>query len=178
MNLTLSPKARQILATVAPILGTALGGPLGAAAGGLISQALGTTPGDSAAVEEKLAGATPDQLLALQKANNDFKVQMKQLGVQEEQLAYADTASARQREEAVKDWTPRVIACCVLAITLGLEGAMLLGFHRPTQIAPEILGRIFGTLDSATILILGYYFGSSAGARSSAESLAQIAKQP
>jgi hypothetical protein len=134
--------------------------------------------GPGTVTDAAMLSATPDQLTALKKVEDDFKAQIAALGVQEDQLKFADTASARLREETVKDWTPRVLAFAVVTVCLGLEGCMLLGAHFPTKIAPEILGRIMGTLDSATIIVLGYYFGSSAGARSSAETLGQIAKQP
>jgi hypothetical protein len=171
----LGSKALQVVATIAPTVATALGGPL---AGLAVSKLESIFGGPGTVTDAAMLSATPDQLTAMKKVEDDFKAQLASLGVQEDQLRFADTASARTREEVVKDWTPRVLAIGTLLITFGLEGLMLLGIHLPTQIAPELQGRIFGTLDSATILVLGYYFGSSAGARSSAETLAQIAKQP
>lgn len=168
-------EALQVLKAVAPTIATAWGGPVAGLAVAKVESVFG---GPGSVTDAALLNATPDQLTALKKVEDDFKEQIATLGVQVDQLQFADTASARQREEVVKDWTPRILALGTLAITFGLEGCMLLGVHLPTKIAPEILGRIFGTLDSATILVLGYYFGSSAGARSSAETLAQIAKQP
>jgi hypothetical protein len=44
---------------------------------------------------------------------------------------------------------------------------------QPKGIDGVVLGRILGTLDSALMLVLGYYFGSSAG---SAEKTAAINK--
>lgn len=168
----LGSKALQVVATVAPAIATAWGGPLA----GLAVQKLETVFGVGQVSDAALLNATPDQLAALKKQNDDFIAQMTALGVTEDQLRFADIASARAREIATKDWTPRVIGLAVLVITLGLEGCMLVGFHLPTQIAPELVGRILGTLDSATIIVLSYYFGSSAGARTSAETLGQIAR--
>lgn len=176
----------------APTLATMLGGPLAGTAVTALESAFGLAPGAGAdAITQVIqtSGMTPELIAKIRAADQQHAEAIKKAELDlvkinaDHEEAFAkigvdDRESARKREEIVKDWTPRIVAIGVLAITLGLEGSMLLGFHRPTQIAPEILGRIFGTLDSATIVILSYYFGSSAGARSSAESLAQIAKQP
>lgn len=171
----LGSDALQVIKAVAPTIATAWGGPV---AGLAVQKLEGVFGGPGSVTDAALLNATPDQIAAMKKAEDDFKLQIEALGVQLDALQFADTASARQREETVRDWTPRILAFGVVTVCLGLEGCMLLGAHFPTKIAPEILGRIMGTLDAAVILVLGYYFGSSAGARSSAESLAQIAKQP
>src|SRR5476649_2737233 len=97
--LSFGAQALQVLRTVAPTIALAVGGPFGPLAATALSAVLGTAPGDSKAAEAALLNATPDQLLALKKAENDFTVQMKTLEISGEQLAYTDTASARTREE-------------------------------------------------------------------------------
>jgi hypothetical protein len=161
-KMNLGQKALQVLRTVAPTVALAVGGPFGPIASAAISAVLGTPPGDDKAAEAALLTATPDQLLALKKAEDDFQVQMKQLGIQEEQLAYADTANARNREINVKDYTNRIIAYIVITLVLAAEGSMFF-VGQPTGVDGVVLGRILGTLDSALMLILSYYFGSSAG---------------
>jgi len=76
----------NFLKKIAPFLSTALsfGGPVGAIAGKAISAALGATvdvsnPQDLAAA---VAGATPEQVAAIQQAEQQFQVQMKQLDIQ------------------------------------------------------------------------------------------------
>jgi hypothetical protein len=169
-------KALDVLKTVAPTLATALGGPLAGAATGILIGKLGG--GDAKAAETAIASADPETLVKLQQIDADFKAKMEELGVQEEQLAYADTASAREREMAVKDWAPQILGYTVVALTLILEGAILMGWNGGSKVTGEVIGRILGTLDSATLLVLSYYFGSSVGARRSAAALADIAKQP
>jgi hypothetical protein len=175
---TWSKPALDVLKAVAPTVATALGGPLAGTATSMLLAKLGGDAKDAKAVEAALTAGDPATMLALHKLEDDFKAHMADVGVTLAQLAYADTASARAREMAVRDWTPRLIAWCVVALTFGLEGALILGWHRPSGIPGEVLGRILGTLDSALILVLGYYFGSSAGARASGDALAEIAKQP
>lgn len=122
-----------------------------------------------------VAGATPEQLQALKQADQDFAVKMQALGFQHveelEQLASADRANARAREIAVKDYTPRIIAGLVVVLCFSAE-AWVLTHGYPSNVAGELVGRILGTLDSALILVLSYYFGSSAGSDRKTEIIA------
>jgi hypothetical protein len=170
-------KALQILRTVAPTIALAVGGPFGPLAATALSAVLGTPPGDSKAAEAALLTATPDQLLALKKAEDDFTVQMRTLGIADEKLAYDDTASARAREVAVKDNTPRIIAYLVILLVLIAEGSMFF-VGQPKGMDGVVLGRILGTLDSALLLVLGYYFGSSAGSAKKDSTISDLAKTP
>ena len=173
--MNIGTKALQVLKTVAPMLGTAVGGPFGAIAGAAISAALGT-PGDDKATEAALLAATPDQLVALKKAEQDFQVRMRELEISEEKLSFDDAASARQREAAVKDHTPAILA---YSVTVGFFGvlAYMLHYGVPRQ-GGDVLLVMLGALGTAWTGITGYYFGSSVGARKSADALADIAKQP
>lgn len=177
--MNLGDKALQVLKTVAPLIGTAIGGPLGPLAGAAISAVLGTKPGDAAAASAALVNASPDQLLALKKADDDFAAQMKALDVQEEQLAYQDVASARSRQVSIKDWTPAVLA---YVVTLGFFGVLTYVMHYGVKIGQgqggEAVLILLGSLGTAWTAVVGYYFGSSVGARQSAETLGEIAKQP
>lgn len=169
-----SDKAKQVIATVAPILGTALGGPLGAAAGGLLAAALGTKLGDTSAAETALLTASPDTLAKLKQAELDFKAKMADLGVQEDQLQYADVASARQMQVATKDTTPRNLAYLVLGGTCLVIGAVLMGY---AKVDSALAGTVIGYLISECKSVLGFYFGSSAGSAAKDATLAELAKE-
>jgi hypothetical protein len=168
-----SDKARSVIAAVAPTLGIAIGGPFGALAGQLISKAVAPNakPGDSAAVEAALASATPETLLALKNADNELKEHMRQLDINEEQLAYADTDSARKREMAVKDSTPAVLAYVLVLGTLLLIGCTMFGL---TKVADVTTGTMIGYLISECKAALGYYFGSSVGSKDKDQTIAAV----
>ena len=168
---------KNIIKTVAPMLGTALGGPLGGLAGGLLSKALGSTdaagatvPATQKQIEAAILGGDPQTLLALKQAEADLQKHMADLGVQEDQLAYADRDSARKREETVKDWTPAMLAWLVVGLTVAGEGLMMF-YGTPKTVDPIVLGRVLGTWDSALMLVLGYYFGSSAGSAAKTDAI-------
>jgi len=130
-------KALQILQTVAPTVALAVGGPFGPLASAAISAALGTPKGDDKAAETALLTATPDQLLALTKENDAFKVQMENLKITEEGLVYADVANARAREVAVKDTTPQILAYGITAGFFGVLG-YLVAYGKP-QVGGDVV---------------------------------------
>lgn len=179
--MNLLKQAGQALATFAPTVATALGGPLAGVAITSLEKVFGIDPSVPAAdkrsaIEAGLVAATPDQIIALRKAEQDFQVQIKTLGISEEKLIYDDRAAARAREMAVKDNTPRILAYAVVALVVLAEGSLLL-FGQPKAVDGVVLGRVLGTLDAALMLVLSYYFGSSIGSKEKDSALAAIAKQ-
>lgn len=168
-------QALQVLRTVAPTLALAVGGPFGPLAAAAISAVLGKSAGDPKGMETALLTATPDQLLALKKAEQDFQVQMKTLEISEEKLTFDDDASARTREEVVKDNTPKVLA---YAVTVGFFGILgwLLYVGKPP--GGDVIMVMLGALGTAWTGIVSYYFGSSAGQDKQRQTLSDIAKQP
>jgi hypothetical protein len=171
--MSFSDKAKQVIATVAPLLGTALGGPLGAAAGGLLAKALGTPPGDDKAAEAVLLNASPETLAAIKKAEQDFQARMRELDIDEEKLSYDDTANARAREIATRDTTPKYMA---YLITLGFFGVLgyLLAYGKPQQ-GGDVMLVLVGSLGTAWTGIVAYYFGSSAGSAAKTDAINKIA---
>lgn len=174
--MNIGQKALQVLKTVAPLLGTAIGGPFGAMAGAAVSAAIGTSTGDDKATESALLAASPEALVALKKADQDFEAKMAELGINREKLAYDDTANARAREIAVKDSTPRVLAYgTTVGFFLSLLGLNLMPI--PAENRATIYSMV-GSLGTVWILVMGYYFGSSRGSDDKSKVLADIAKSP
>ncbi len=151
--------AKSVLATVAPLLGTAIGGPFGGLAGTLLAKALGTN--DPKAMEAAITSTDPDILLKLKQADTDFQTQMKALDINEEQLVFDDKANARAREIAVKDWTPRVLAYLVTAGFFGVLTWLII--YGVPKSGGDALLLLLGSLATAWTGIVAYYFGSSAG---------------
>lgn len=150
---------KKTLGTVAPALATALGSPLAGLATKAIVEALGLTDGSEESLETALKNATPDQLLALKTANNAFLLEMRKLDVDLERIAASDRDSARKREAATQDHTPKILAYVII----GVWG--VIQYHVFTHsIAPdmrELVIRVLGTLDGALMLVLAYYYGAN-----------------
>lgn len=171
----------QLLGTVAPWIGTALGGPLGGAAAKAIVSALGlpeATANSTKELSAAILGASPEQLAALKKADQDFQVQMTTLGFQNlkdmEALAVQDRASARDREIKTGDKTTKIIALLVVT-AWGLIQWYLLS-HIVADVMRDIIMRMLGTMDAALMMILSYYFGSSRGSEAKNQVINDMAK--
>ncbi|SRR6266702_1094032 len=165
-------EAKQVLGVVAPTLGSAVGGPLGGMAANLLMSALGVDAGTSApALATAITNATPDQLLAIKKAEQDFTLALAQLDVSAEQVAAGDRDSARKREEVVKDHTPAILA---YGITLGFFALLtFLTLHDVPATSHDLLVAMAGVLGTAWVGCIGYYFGTSSGSDRKTELLAK-----
>lgn len=153
---------KKLLGAVAPVLGTAIGGPFGAIAGSVLNAALGLgEDADEAARAQALARATPEQLLAIQQAEQQFKLDMERIGVDIAKIDAEDRNSARQREMTVKDHVPAVLSVLVTVCFFGLL-AWLMSKEPPTG-SKDVLNIMLGALGSAWASIIAYFFGSSAG---------------
>lgn len=166
---------KSALGNIAPMIATGLGGPLAGAAVAYLGEALGLGPGATEAeISKKLATASPEILLQLKQAEQDFAVRMAQLGFQNEadlaRITVDDRNSARDREARLADWTPRVLAGLV---TFGFFGAILLLALVPTTESREPLLVMVGSLGTAWTSIIAYYFGSTAGGQKKSELLAR-----
>lgn len=171
----------SVLTKAAPALATALGGPL---AGGAVAalegvfglNGEGTTKERTEALGMALSGATADQMLALKKADQDFAVRMEELGVKREEVANADRDSARKREVEVKDKTPRNLA---YAITTGYFGMLVFMMLVPIpQASRDIMNYMLGTLGTAWVASVTYYFGSTNGSFEKSKLLALASPAP
>jgi hypothetical protein len=156
---------------------TAVGGPLGASAMATLGKALGVDKPDLSAEDIAVAyvNATPEQRLAAEKEENDFRLKMQAAGYEHveelEKIAASDRDSARNREIKTGDkLTPRILAAIVVCAWVLTQSVML--FHIIDPSMRELVARVLGTLDAALMLVLGYYFGSSAGSSEKSQMLA------
>lgn len=162
MNLLNS--AKNILGSIAPGIATALGGPLAGLAVKQLLPALGIDPNKEISAEEvsnAIQNANPEQLLAMKKVDNDFKLQMKNLDVDLVKISADDRNSARKREVDLRDYTPRILAYLICILYISVQGYLLT--HVIDASMREMVMRALGTLDAMLGLIFSYYFGSSTG---------------
>ena len=165
----------NLVRTVAPSIASAVGGPLAGMATKAISEALlGKPDGSEEELLQAATKATPEQLLALKKAENDFALQMRELDIDLERIAGADRDSARNREIKTKDLTPKILAA---GITVGYFGVLfyMLTHGLPTTGGSEAMLVMLGTLGTAFGGVMAYYFGSSAGSKEKTEALNRMA---
>lgn len=161
------------LKTIAPGLATAFGGPLAGLAVTAIGNALNVPEPTQEKIQAAIAGATPDDLLKVKQAEEQFQVQMKQLDINLEQISESDRDSARKREAAVGDKTTRNLAYLLIIGGLTFIAATFAGI---TKVDSALAGTLIGYLISEMKQVLSYYFGSSEGSKNKDETIATIAK--
>lgn len=168
---------KSIVGSVAPTIATALGGPLAGMAVSAISQAvLGKPDASEAEIADALAKSNnPDILLKLKTAEQEFAAKMKQLDIDLEKIAADDRVSARQREVAVKDTTPRNLAYLYTGGYFVMMAA-LFKFGVPEE-SRDLLNTLIGILSAAEVGIITYYFGSSAGSAKKSEMMDKLLKK-
>lgn len=155
---------KSIVRSIAPVLGTALGGPLGGGALKILGDKLLGKPD---ATEEDVAGfistARPEDLVPLKQIETEYKLKMAELGLDPLKMEYADRASARDLFK-VDNKPQRNITYLFLAgyfLVLCLFGfAIIRGSE--LKIPPEF-ALIFGVITAAIPQILAFWFGSTQG---------------
>lgn len=167
---------KSVIRTVAPALATALGTPLAGVATKVITDALLGESAPTEITEDVLAGAvrnaTPDQLIELKKASIQFESDMARLGVDIAKIEAGDRADARHREIATGDqWTPRVLAGFV---TLGFFGILFWILNNGVpETGGDALLVMLGSLGTAWIGCMTYYYGTTAGSATKTDMIAR-----
>lgn len=187
----------DFLKTVAPWLVTALTGGvpgIAAMAASAIAGKLGLSDGSVDAVKAVLTGqqVTPEQLLALKQADDDFALKMRQAGfthaenmagiqVQADKVAADDRASARNFAATEHDHTARNLAymyTVALFAVIGLEFLLAARQIRVDDGVMRALDTLFGILIAMVLGSKEYFFGSSSRADKQAAAITQFAVSP
>lgn len=167
-------KLKEIVRTVAPSIATALGGPLAGTAVRVLSEKfLGKPDGTPEEIEQVLTSATPEQIIELKKLDLAFKQQLLDAGIKLEQLEVEDRASARQMFMTTRDATPSWISFLVIGVWAAVQ--FMLFENALPEGSRELILRMLGTLDSALLAILYFWFGSSRSSREKSETIAKLA---
>jgi|TARA_R100000426_G_scaffold485_2_gene939 hypothetical protein len=147
---------KNLISTIAPALGSALGSPLGGAAVSMIAEKLGV-PNNQKAVEKAIQQATPEQLLELKKVEKDFEVKMKELEVDVFKLETQDVQNARKT--FASDWTSKFMGLLVICGFLGY--IFLVTLQPPEQNSEALINLVLGYLGGLASAIISFYFGAS-----------------
>ena len=143
---------KGLVGAVAPTIGSAIGGPVGAGAGKILAQVLGV-PAEPQAVQKALSEATPEQLAEIKKADLAYKTRLAELEVDIFSLETADIQDARKNA----DWTPKVLALLAFLFFGGYVSIVTLMPEQNEAIVNLVLGYL-GGIGSA---VVSFYFGAS-----------------
>ena len=158
----------SFLAKVVPWIGAAATGNVPALismAAETVSKAVGKPVAANAdAISAAVAGATPEQIIALKQADNELAQKMQAMGFEHEEdlikIANDDRANARARQMTLKDRIPAILA---IGITIGFFGLLASMMKiAPPAATKDLLNIMLGALGTAWVQVTSYYFGSSA----------------
>jgi hypothetical protein len=168
--------------------GLSVAGPMGSLAGNVLSKALGTSAvpttlaeGEQAyAAALSAAGAPADIIEKAKEAERNFKLQCEQMNIDSVEkilaLENADRADARAREVQAKDKTPEIgfylLTFIVAAIVVGL-----LKYTVPAD-NKAVLFMFVGSVGSAWMASVTYFYGTSRGSERKTELLAAADQDP
>lgn len=172
---------KSVVSTVAPTLATALGGPLAGLATKAIIEAVGL-PADASEehVEAAIRNATPEQLLAIKNADNTFKLEMRRLDVNVEQLLVSDRTSARERDTKLAQAGFRntrgnlmffLAIVVIVAMVFIIWGDETLNEY-VKGIFTLVLGRFLGYLDN----IYNFEFGTTRASQTKDQTISDLSK--
>jgi hypothetical protein len=172
MGFKVSDKAREVIKVVAPTLGAALGGPLGGLAGQILGGIVG---GDVKSIETSILEQKPETLLALRKAEQDFKVKLQELEIEEERLVFQDRSNAR--DLAKVDMGPhKVLSLVFIGGYFAVLSAFFVGKMEldPSLRDPFLL--LLGVITANVPSIMQFWFGTSSGSQKKTQILAEAVK--
>lgn len=151
------------LKTLVPMLGTALGGPLGGAAAAFIADKLGIENKTLEAVSEVLNSGklSADQISALKLAEIDFNKFLQQNKIDLARLDVDNTKSARDMASTTKSLTPAVMSYLITAGFFGILGYMMSSSYQSSE--PLLV--MLGSLGTAWVAVVNFWFGSSHGSQ-------------
>jgi hypothetical protein len=166
---------KNLVSTVAPWIGTALGGPLGGAAIGAVADALELSDKTEASIKAALSGATPEQLMAVKTADQAFAMKMQELGYGDieklAQLAVENTKDARAMQSSTRSRIPAVLAILITVGFFGILIGMLRGWLTLTD--NQALLIMLGSLGASWGAVVNFFFGSTAESGRKTELLAK-----
>ena len=147
---------RNVVGSVAPTIGQALGGPLGGMAMNVVADALGCEPNERA-VERAVQQATPEQLTELKIKELEFEAKMKELDVDVFALETADKQDARTH--FARDWTAKLIG--VTMVLFFCAYIAMITVMPPEQNSMELINLVLGYMGGLVSAVISFYFGAS-----------------
>ena len=173
---------KKIAAIGLPTLGTIVGGPAGAAIGGLLGKAI---LGEEEVTQENMLKAMgdPESIMKMKQFEMEHKLELEKLLVEQERLRLADVMDARNRqvrsEEATgkRDYNLYALAWLIVVGFFALIGVLLfapdaLSKEEWTTILP-VITMLFGAMSAGFGQVLQYFFGSSKSSQDKTNLLAK-----
>lgn len=176
---------KKFVGNIAPVLGTALGGPLAGAAVKVLSTAiLGKEDGTEAELAEAITNGqlSGEQIVAIKAAEQAFAVRMRELDIDVMKINQAadeavlkDVQDARARQVATKDVMPQVVFFLLLGVYAIEVLLFFFGKMPDDEFVRALMTRAFSTVEIGLTGAIAYFIGSSRGSKASGDAIRKIA---
>lgn len=159
------------LKSLAPLLGTALAGPIGGAAAAFLADKLGVESKTIEAVTEVLNSGklTPEQITSIKAAELDFQKFLEANKIDLARMDLENTKDARDMQRTTRSPYPAVLSTFVTLGFFGILGSMLVMEYRPT----DSLLIMLGALGAAFGAVVNFWLGSSNGSATKTQLMAE-----
>ena len=165
---------KEVLKTIAPWIGTALGGPLGGFAVEVATNALGLSEKTTTGLKQALQGLSPEMILTLKQADQSFAIHMQEIGFKQlsdmEALAVADRKDARALLTSTRSNIPAALSVFVTTGYFAILVGILTG-HMETNNSEAML-LMLGSLTTAWGVVMAFWFGTTSGSSRKTELIA------
>lgn len=176
---------KKLVGGIAPVLGTALLGPLGGEAAQILGKALGlsdtATPDDVGAALAS-GNLTTEQIVAVQAADlaykqhlDDNKIELAKVNAAADAAVMADVQDARARQVATKDTMPQQILYILLFVYVLEVVLFYFGKMPQDEFVRALMTRAFATVELGLSSAIAYFIGSSRGSKQSGDAVRKIA---
>lgn len=166
---------KKLLGTVSPLIGTALGGPLGGIAASFVADKLGLSEKTVEAVTEAIQGGKldPSQVAQLKLAEIEFQKFLKTNEIDLEKVHADDRGGARAMLSAVRSKMPATLSIIVTVGYFGVLIGMMLGWLKVTD--SQALLILLGSLSTAWGMVMAFWFGTTSNSADKTHLLANSA---
>ncbi len=160
---------KNLFRSVAPAIGTALGGPLGGAAAAFLADKLGVESKTVEAVTEVLNSGklSPEQIEKVKLAEIDFNKFLESNKIDMAKINVDNTKDARQMQMTTRSVMPAVMSVIITIGFFGILGYMLTDDYKSSE--PLLV--MLGSLGTAWVAVVNFWFGSSHGSMQKNEAL-------
>jgi hypothetical protein len=143
----------DIISKSAPLLGTLLGSPLAGIGISWIASLFGADPNNTQDIIDKIT-KDPESAIKLKALENQHEEELRKISVSNYQVEVDDRKNAREREIALHDNVPTVLAIGFLVCYAAIQFYCVIHTNSENDI-------ISARFQDVLIMIISYYFGSS-----------------
>lgn len=172
----------EVIRSVAPVLGTLLGGPLVGTGVKIIGEALlGRGDVDAGEIEALITkGLTPEQLIKIRDAEDDFKLKMREIDLRFEEVETLDRQGARDREMSLGHWASLGVHTLGVLIIGGFFVTVYWVLTRTAPVDSEtalLVGSLVGYVSAKADQVVAYFFGSSWGSKQKTKEMGEALRE-